>query len=240
MDDLSTIEIILCAHGDRRGSFTERNSNLKSVVDYIKSEIAPKSCQIALLSEQGSLEAALAEVDFKVTLILPLIFSDGYFYKKIEKSVGGLGGDASNLIRVAAPLCDWPELSECLVGKVPEGGVLLVAHGSQRSSASRLANERLAARLSDFSKLSVTCAYLEEEPYADQVLADSKEALCVVGLFLGSGLHGAEDWSLAISKSAVDPVASFTIGGMPEFPALVCRKIKKIYRDKDSNSYLTD
>lgn len=236
MSNFSNTNIILCAHGDKRGAVAERDSNLRYLKEAIKREFSPASCQMALLSNAGSLEEALSEVKDGDVLVIPLIFSDGYFYKKIEAAVSEAAGAIPGKVHILAPLCDWSELSDCIVRKVGRGPILMVAHGSARTSASKRANERLAKQVSLNTNHTVLCAYLEEEPFAEVVLAQSEAALNVVGLFLGSGLHGEVDWRSLLSKASYAPVASFTVGSMDELPRLVCAKVRSIYNGKASIS----
>lgn len=238
MSNFTNINIVLCAHGDKRGPITERDSNLRHLMKIIQYEFSPASCQMVLLSEAGSLEKAVSKVCDGELLVVPLIFSDGYFYKKIERVLAAASSKCRGTLRILAPLCDWSELADCIAQKIGGGPVLLVAHGSARSSASKKANERLANQVMTNVSDSVLCAYLEEEPFAEAVLAKGDVALNVVGLFLGNGLHGEVDWRSLISKARCAPVSSFTIGSMDEFGKLVCAKIKSNYDDNASISLL--
>ncbi len=225
MRDFSKTDILFCAHGDRRGA--QRNSNLKELAAKVTQQLNPHSCDIALLSEEGDLERKLDAASGSRFIIIPMIFSDGYFFNKITNAVNEpVANHSYKSINVMPPLCDWPELAQAINISFPLGPILLVAHGSKKSSASRLANERLADRLKQKYGRSVECAYLEEEPFAEESIQTFSEAINVVGLFMGEGLHGDEDWQAVLHKAKETPIRASTIGSMAELCPLVVSKIQ--------------
>lgn len=231
MINLSQTHIILCAHGDKRGS--DRDGNLRRVRDAIVKGEGPYACDIALLSLQGELREILGNSSAAQIVIVPMIFSDGYFYSQIEKSVAEVfATETESRVSILPPLCDWSELAELVDEAIQDGPLLLVAHGSKKSDASKRACERMAEGMSSIDGRSVDSAYLEEPPFAQEVAAKIKQSTNIVGLFMGSGLHGDEDWQAVLSNSAKPTLSAFTIGSMKHLDRLVTDKVRQINFDE--------
>ncbi len=227
MRDFSDTAILLCAHGDKRGALPD--GNLRRLVGALQGALKPSHCGFALLSVEGDLDKKLDQLNESHVIVVPMIFSDGYFYSKIARVLEDYSLSKPEAQTVLLPpICDWPEMAECLSRIIDGSKSLLIAHGSKKSSASRLANERLAARLTGLGAPEVSCSYLEEPPYADVALKEIKEPVVVVGLFMGNGLHGGSDWETALAEAEVEPRLAFTVGAMSELCGLVQEKIENI------------
>jgi sirohydrochlorin ferrochelatase len=169
--------------------------------------------------------------DCAQVLVLPLFMSDGYFVRRALPQRLGEGG--ADRLRICRPLGGWPGLA-ALVGELAQetrkqqgwadGGwdLLLAAHGSTASPASRRATETLAGRLIDLPGLAcLRTGYLEEPPYLTATAAQLVRPTVVVGLFAADGGHAADDVPEALAGSAPPVVCTGAIGGDPRVPDLL-------------------
>ena len=224
MRNFSDTAIIFCAHGDRRGA--SPNQHLIRLVTDVRSSLNPSFCDYALLSSEGDLVQKLALINESHLIIVPMIFSDGFFFNKIKLTLDEYSISKPNLrLELLPPICDWSEIAACLSARIDGAKTLLIAHGSKKSNASRLANERLAKRLRELGAPQIECAYLEEPPFAETTLKACVEPAIVIGLFMGDGLHGGEDWERALERTVVPPKEAFTIGMMQELSIVVRQKL---------------
>ena len=153
--------------------------------------------------------------------LLPLFMSDGYFVAtRIPEVFGLVNGQRLEEDRQLY-LCDAlgvdPELSDIIAdmgvsicrknGYNPkETHLLLVAHGSEKSSASAEAT-RLQQRAVERKQLfaGISSAYLNEPPFLEDGVTDTAVAgrpIILVGLFAAEGPHAAEDVPNALKKWA--------------------------------------
>ncbi|MBO6824921.1 MAG: sirohydrochlorin cobaltochelatase [Sneathiella sp.] len=161
---------------------------------------------------------ALPELPKGEVFILPFFMSDGFFVRKKIPEIFGLEDrlrrdENRSLIQCDAIGVD-AELAEIVIDSVKEQtkklrvtdkdvSVLLVAHGSQKSTASREAalfqRDQVRAR-SLFERVEV--ALLEEPPLIIDMLrtleAEGAKLIIVVGLFSANGPHAAEDVPKAV------------------------------------------
>jgi hypothetical protein len=72
----------------------------------------------------------------------------------------------------------------------------------------------------------VEVGFLEEAPFAKDVIARTEPPWSAVGLFLGEGLHGGEDFDVLVSSAPTPPVAAFTAGELPGLPALIAAEAR--------------
>jgi sirohydrochlorin ferrochelatase len=97
--------------------------------------------------------------------------------------------------------------------------VVLLAHGSKQTGRSaacaRIVAQQMQAR---YGRIDV--AFLEEAPFAHDVVAAVEAPWSAVGLFLGDGMHGGTDFDVLVSTAPRQPVAAFTAGELPGLPAL--------------------
>lgn len=175
------------------------------------------------VNDEDEVERGLAPLRERSTIVLPLLFSDGFFVRqRLRPQLSGARQ------RLAEPMVFWPELSALVVQRVREacgesGAVVLVAHGSSKSSASSEAAARFAESLSGGAG-EVCAGFLEEPPFAHEVLASASGEYALVGLFFGAGKHGAEDFSALADGASNRPRVAFTVGELPELPDVVARK----------------
>ena len=159
-------------------------------------------------------------------VVLPLLFSDGFFFQQRLKP--HVGGPRQHLFE---PLAFWPEfpvfladnLAARLLGRLADPRVVLVAHGSGKSDASARAAAKVAEGMQKrFGQIQP--AFLEEEPFAQDAISAVVPPYAVVGLFFGAGMHGEDDFSSLISGAPAPPETHFTVGELPGLTDLVARK----------------
>jgi sirohydrochlorin ferrochelatase len=217
---LSDVHVVLCAHGDRRG--VDRNSALSRIQQYVEQNPKIAGCDIALLSEPDMLEQCLSKIEGHV-IVVPMLFSDGYFYEKILRALSEAKLEHKDLLD---PIHMWPNLISEVVKSLKYRDCMLVAHGSKRSSASRKGCEFFADHMQKKnSNLGITQAFLEEAPFANDAIEGLDQPASLVGLFMGSGLHGGEDWGELIAAREGMETQHFTIGEMETLPDIVLATI---------------
>jgi sirohydrochlorin ferrochelatase len=75
-----------------------------------------------------------------------------------------------------------------------QADILLIAHGSKISAASRRATELQAARLRALGLFgAVSTAFLEQKPFLPEALASMRGPVVAVGLFAARGMHADQD-----------------------------------------------
>ena len=144
--------------------------------------------------------------------VVPLFLSAGHTYSVLKSRLAnlprperfclcpplgahrGLASGLLDAVCTAAGRRGWPESTLALV---------LAAHGSRRGPASREATESLARQIAETGRLGrVTCAFLEEPPTLDAVLAGIPETRIVVaGCFAEEGRHACRDVPELIARS---------------------------------------
>ena len=189
--------------------------------------------------------------------ILPFFMSDGFFVRKKIPSIFGLidgerhSGDR-HLVQCDAIGID-PELSQIIdtcVSEVRERkeirkdniALLLVAHGSSKSTASReaaLLQQEIARRKNIAATVEV--AFLEEAPSIEDSLAQLSKRfdhVVIIGLFSANGPHATDDVTQAIdtfkNSEKVPLIQSVTeiyytgaIGVRPEIVRLIQNSISR-------------
>jgi sirohydrochlorin ferrochelatase len=108
-----------------------------------------------------------------------------------------------------------------------EANVILMAHGSRRDPASRLAAQGLAERLGGGVPFrSIGVALLEEPPSLQEAVAGLAGPILVVGLFCGNGMHGAEDVQRQIAQCGrTDVVFVGNIGELDGIDRLIAAAV---------------
>ncbi len=219
--------ILLAAHGERGGA--ANNARLASIVQQVGEAVPDADVGSILVNVDGVAERAVAACGARRLLVLPLLFSDGYFYeRRLKPFVTGPGRE------LAPPLGLWrgfaPFLADNLalrtISHAADPRVVLVAHGSKtpgRSSACALqVAQAMQARYG-----RIEAAFLEEAPFASDVIARTEAPWAAVGLFLGQGMHGAEDFDVLVSTAKQRPVAAFTAGELPGLAGLVAAEARE-------------
>mgnify|MGYP006374891939 CR=1 FL=1 len=64
------------------------------------------------------------------------------------------------------------------------------------------------------------------------VIARSEPPYSCIGLFLGEGLHGGEDFDVLVSSAKTPPIAAFTAGELPGLPCLIADEARARLADQ--------
>jgi len=175
-------------------------------------------CDVGTAFVRGSPEIAEAAHRLKgaTVRVCPLFMSDGYYVRKAIPEQLGLdsGGIAEGRrYSLMAPTGLNPRLPDIVAdiaaetsataGLAPGSArLLLVAHGSSKDPASRIAAEAAAGAIAAMRRFTgVDTAFLEEPPFLDERLRAMPGPLLVTGFFVGEGMHGAEDMAAAVAAT---------------------------------------
>ncbi len=219
--------ILLAAHGERGGA--ANNARLAGIVEQVGAAAPEADVGSILVNVEGVVERAVEACGMRRVLVLPLLFSDGYFFEKRLKPF--VTGAAREL---APPLAMWrsfaPFLGDNLalrtISHAADPRVLLVAHGSKQTGRSAVCARAVAqAMQARYGRIDV--GFLEEAPFAADVAADMDPPWAAVGLFLGEGVHGGEDFDVLVSTARQRPVAAFTVGELPGLPRLIAAEARE-------------
>lgn len=220
--------ILLAAHGERGGA--ANNARLAGIVEQVGAALPDADVGSILVNVEGLVERTLASCGTRRVVCLPLLFSDGFFFDKRLKPHFSSAGHT-----LAAPMALWrafaPFLADNLalrtISHAADPRVVLVAHGSNvtgRSAAcARIVAQQMQAR---YGRIEV--GFLEEAPFAADVAAAAEPPWVAVGLFLGEGVHGGEDFDVLVSTAVHRPMAAFTAGELPGLAALVAAEARSL------------
>ena len=213
--------ILLAAHGERGGA--ANNERLAGLASAVAQAVPEADVGTILVNVEGVVERAVEACGDRQLIVLPLLFSDGFFFeRRLRPFVHGPGRT------LAPPMALWqgfaPFLADNLalrtISHAADPRVVLVAHGSRQTGRSaacaRLVAQQMQAR---YGRIAV--GFLEEAPFAKDVIAEAEAPWSAVGLFLGDGMHGGEDFDVLVSTAPAPPVAAFTAGELPGLPGLV-------------------
>src|SRR5262245_47069966 len=218
--------ILLAAHGERGGA--AKNARLAEIVDQVGKAIPGADVGSVLVNVEGLVAKTLAACGTRPVLCLPLLFSDGYLWT--ERLKPHFNGPAQKL---APPLALWrsfapflaDNLALRLISHAADPRVVLVAHGSKQPGRSAECARKVAGQMqARYGR--VEAAFLEEPPFAGDVIAAADPPWSAVGLFLGEGLHGREDFDVLVSSAKHPPVAAFTAGELPGLSGLIAAEAR--------------
>jgi sirohydrochlorin ferrochelatase len=197
--------LLLAAHGERRTGADN------GVVARLARNIADKGVAAEIgfgfIKGSPSVDEAIAALSPRDIVVYPLFLSDGYFTRvalrrQVEKA---RRQDAGRAIRILPPLGLEPALADVIADEAAAAArsranlptemlIVLLAHGSKKDQASRLAAERLADHLRQRQSFcDAQVALVEQPPSLAEAINGKSGPIVVVGLFAGEGMHGAED-----------------------------------------------
>jgi sirohydrochlorin ferrochelatase len=218
--------ILLAAHGERGGA--ANNARLARIVDEVACAVPEADVGSVLVNVEGVVEKALAACGARPVLCLPLLFSDGFFYSQRLKSAFVAATHA-----LAPPLALWRSFAPFLVDNLAlrtinhaaDPRVVLVAHGSRQPGRSSACARQVAAAIQmHYGRIEV--GFLEEAPFARDVIAQTEAPWSAVGLFLGEGMHGGEDFDVLVTTARQRPISAFTVGELPGLSGLVAAEAR--------------
>jgi sirohydrochlorin ferrochelatase len=213
--------LLIVAHGERGGSTENRLAH--AIARRMRAAGRYAEVEVGFLRARPRVETSAARIAADRLAVYPLFMSDSYYVRTAIPERLGLspkGRDAKGRpVRVLPPLGIDPALPPLIASlarlAAEQAGVasaaahlLLVAHGSSKSGESALAARAVAekvASIADF--ISVDVAFLEEEPFLDEVLSRLPGPAVLLGLFAGDGLHAGEDLPASVAKSGRRDIA---------------------------------
>lgn len=243
MSTTETFAVVLAAHGDRGGA--SPNAALHAQAEAVGALVAPARIFPGVLKGEPTLESALSQATAsgaRRVAVYPLFMADGYFMRKVRDGVS-----AANLAPdpvVLDPLGLDPALPNILVGEAAafahgkgfdplRSRLLVVGHGSKLGPASANATRKAAARAALARRFaSVTTAFLEEEPFLDDVLAaGGTQPTVVAGFFFGDGMHAGEDVPDAIAETGANAIYTGAIGNSAAAAPLIATALRTAARN---------
>lgn len=230
--DAPALAAVLASHGDRGGA--QANAALEAQAEAVRA-LTGLTIATGVLKGEHTVEQALAEAAASGAAriaVYPLFMADGYFVQKILAErirAAGLVPEPELL----APLGldhDLPDVlvresiaaAEAAAVDPASARLLVVGHGSKLGPASATATRKAAARVALARRFaSVTTAFLEEEPFLEDVLRASTAPAVVAGFFFGNGLHAGEDVPDAIAETGANAIYTGAIGNSPAVAPLI-------------------
>lgn len=216
--------ILLAAHGERGGA--ANNARLGRLVEEVGADLPQADVGSVLVNLEGVVERAVAACGSRPLVVLPLLFSDGFFYERRLRAFVPVGS-------LASPLALWPSFAPFLsdnlalrtISHAADPRVALIAHGSKQTGRSaacaRIVAQQMQAR---YGRIEV--GFLEEAPLATDVVARMEAPWVAVGLFLGEGMHGGEDFDVLVAAARHPPAAAFTAGELPGLARLIAAEAR--------------
>lgn len=218
--------ILLAAHGERGGA--AKNARLAEITAAVGRALPEADVGSVLVNIEGLVEKTLAACGERPVLCLPLLFSDGWFYQQRLKPHFVAANHA-----LAPPLALWrsfapflaDNLALRLISHAADPRVVLVAHGSKQPGRSAECARKVAGEMqARYGRIET--GFLEESPFARDVIARAEPPYSCIGFFLGEGLHGGEDFDVLVSTAPVAPVAAFTAGELPGLPGVIASEAR--------------
>jgi len=206
--------LLIIAHGDRGGM---RDNRLAAeVARRMRRSGRFLDVGIAFVAGDPGIGEAAERLQGGAVRVCPLFMSDGYYVNKAIPeqlgldSKGRAGGRRYMLLqptglnpRLPLIVADIAAGTAAAAGLAAAGvGLIIVAHGSSKDPASRRAAEAIAGAIAATGRFAgVDTAFLEEPPLLDERLSALSGPLIVAGLFIGEGMHGAEDMAAAVAAT---------------------------------------
>ncbi len=219
--------ILLAAHGERGGA--SKNARLAEITHEVGKAIPEADVGSVLVNVEGLVERTLAACGSRPVLCLPLLFSDGYFYQ--QRLQPHFIAPNQNL---APPLALWrsfapflaDNLALRLISHAADPRVVLVAHGSKHPGRSGECARKVASQMqARYGRIDT--GFLEEPPFARDVITAAEAPYSCIGLFLGEGMHGGEDFDVLVSTAPHPPIAAFTAGELPGLAGLIASEARE-------------
>ena len=206
--------LLLAAHGERHADAD--NAGVAWLARRLTTEGVAAEVVAGFIKGTPSVGEAIRALTPRDVIVYPLFLANGYFTRValprlIDKAKDD---DSGRAITVLSPLGLEPALVDVIADeavaaaharRIPpqEVTAVLLAHGSTKDRASRIAAGQLADRLRERRRFrDVRLALLEEPPSLADATADVQGPIVVVGLFAGEGMHGASDAGRLVAELA--------------------------------------
>ena len=226
MTTTDTPAVLLAAHGETGGA--RNNALLARVAAEVAEQLPDLPVACGVLNGAPALEEALVALAGRHLLVHPFFMSDGYFVrqalpKRLEESpVAGW--------TMLTPLGLLPALPALIAGEIASDRqeILIVSHGATKSDRSRLATEAFAEALRrEMPGRSIACCYLEEDPFAEQAVAQLGPDAQLVSFFAGEGAHGRSDLTRLVADSGkTDLAVTESVGALPGVADLIVAELR--------------
>ncbi len=206
--------LLIVAHGDRGG---ERDNRLAREI-CARMRCTGAFCDVGIAYIRGApgLAEAADRLQGDTVRVCPLFMSDGYYVRvAIPEGLGVIEGKETpgRRFSIMAPTGLSPRLPAIVADvaaatagaagiRAADAGLLIAAHGSSKDPASRRAAQNIADAIRAARRFAaVDTAFLEEPPLLDDQLRTLPGPLLLTGLFIGEGMHGAEDMAAAAAAA---------------------------------------
>jgi sirohydrochlorin cobaltochelatase len=210
--------LLLAAHGERR--IYADNAGVAQLARSLADKGVAAEIGFGFIKGSPTVDEAIAALLSRDVVVYPLFLSDGYFTRValprlVEEA---MRRDKGRAIRILPPLGLEPALADVIADETvaaahyranlpAETSIVLLAHGSEKDQASRVATERLADRVRQRQGFCDTrTAFLEEAPSLADAIEGMNGPIIIVGLFAGEGMHGADDARRLVAELKRDDV----------------------------------
>jgi sirohydrochlorin cobaltochelatase len=209
---------LLLAHGERRADAD--NMAVARLTRRLADEGIAAEIGFGFIKGSPTVDDAIAALLSRDVIVYPLFLSEGHFTlvalpRLVEQAKQQ---DATRTISILQPLGLESALADVIADEAvaaahsranlpAETSIVLLAHGSKKDEASRIATEWLAARIRQRQSFRDTrIALLEEAPSLADAIEGMSGPIMVVGLFAGEGMHGADDARRLVANLKRDEV----------------------------------
>jgi sirohydrochlorin ferrochelatase len=211
--------LLLAAHGERRTDAD--NAGMARLARSLADKSGAAEIGFGFIKGSPTVDDAIGTLSSSDIVVYPLFLSDGYFTRValprlVEQAKRQ---DATRTISILPPLGLEPALADVIADEAAaaahsranlpaETSIVLLAHGSKKDQASRMATERLADRLRQRQCFydDTRIALLEEAPSLADAIEGMSGPIVVVGLFAGEGMHGVDDAGRLVAELKRDDV----------------------------------
>ena len=200
---LTRLDVVLAAHGAGDGSAANRRvldhaRALENTFDGIRARAA---FHVGYPSHRAALRAATRPH----RVVVPMLTSDGYYMAKLRREVDELDARGGTT-RLLAPIGRHRLIAESIAVRVAEESraldaaatnchVLVIGHGTLRTSNSGRATEQVAASVSQATGMAASIAFLDADPSIEDAMQGipAWQAVIVVPFLYGGGDHATRD-----------------------------------------------
>jgi sirohydrochlorin cobaltochelatase len=233
--------LLLAAHGERRADAD--NAGVAWLARRLTAEGVAAEVAVGFIKGTPSVGDAIRALTPRDVIVYPLFLADGYFTRiALPRLIDNTKHDDSmRMITVLPPLGLEPALADVIADESvaaahargicqEEVTIVLLAHGSTKDRASRVAAEQLAERLRKRRRFrDMRVALLEEPPSLAEAVVDVRGPVVVVGLFAGEGMHGANDATRLVAQLMREDVTLIgPVGTFPGIAALIAAALTAI------------
>jgi sirohydrochlorin cobaltochelatase len=175
--------------------------------------------RVAFWKEEPYLHTAFSGLQAMPVTVVPVFMAHGYFAGRVvPRELGVAERPATSYLDAVGTSVGIVDVVRDALEEVavPDLHVLLIGHGTPRSSASRSTAEATAQSLEQFDRYaSVGCAFIDDEPRVDSALDDLPTAatVAIVPFFVADGPHTRLDLARMLRLSDNPAFGRHTCGG---------------------------